>query len=245
MTDKFGSGTEDNSATQGTGFNNDTSDQGGSESKVNITPEDLQTLQTRDQAAQAHITKLEGENGTLREDKTLLANQLASAATIDDVISRMNDKAPIDASGQTSQLGADKVEELIDQRLQQKTMEQIRNDNWSAVESKLTEIYGEFSAANTAVESRASELRMSTTEATELAMTNPTMFYELYLPKGSSAPQQSSSSNALSNSQSQAPSSTEGVRDKAYYKQLRISNPNLYWDVKTQAQLRRDVYGET
>jgi hypothetical protein len=243
MTDKFGSGSDDNSETQGTGFNTNTSDQDGSVSKVDITPEQLQALQTRDAAAQAHITKLEGENGTLRQTKETLANQLASAATIEDVISRMNDSAP-DVTA-PAELGADKVAELIDARLQQKTVEQVRDANWSNVETKLNEVYGEFTAANKAVEARAATLRMTTAEATELAMTNPTMFYELYLPKGSAAPQQSSSANALSNSQSQVPTTTEGTRDREYYKKLRQSNPNKYWSVEVQKQYRRDLHGET
>lgn len=239
MTEQFGNSSDkDEQNTEG--FNQSPSDNDGSNSGVDITPQDLAELRKRDTSAQAHILDLESDNKGLREEKSLLANELASSTTLEEVMTRMN----ADGSGQEN-VDPSRVAEIVDQRLQQKTTEQVRKSNWDTVVDKLTDTYGEFKHADVAIQAKAVELRMSPEEATELARTNPTVFYELFLPKQNSvAPQQSIASAASGNTNtSQLPENTSGVRDKAYYKNLLKTDKNKYWDVKTQAQMRRDVYG--
>ena len=240
MAEQFGNSDGDQTDSNKTGFNTQTSDQGGSDDKVDITPEQLAELRRRDEAAQAHIKQLEGENGSLREEKSLLANELASSTTLEDVMARLNNEG---TTNETPGLEPDKVAEIVDQRLQQKTQQQIEQDNWAAVESKLIEVFKDWDAANSAVEARASELKMTTDEATTLAVSNPVMFSELFLPKGTTVPQQSTSSAATSNSQSLSSVEDTVTRDKAYYSKMMREDKNKYWSVETQKQMRRDLYG--
>ena len=208
---------------------------------ADITEEDLSELRKRDTSAQAHITQLESENATLRSDKSLLADELASSTTLDEVLNRINDRTTETDDGVNSST----VAEIVDQRLTQKANEDTRTQNWNEVLGKLTTTFGDFKTAEAAILERAGALEMTPSEATDLGYRNPRMFYELFLPKtGVRPPQQSIGSAATTTTAaSQSQTGDSGVRDKAYYNDLRKTNRDKYWSVETQKQLRRDLYG--
>ncbi len=203
-----------------------------------ITAEELAALKTRDTSAQSHIVDIESENEALRTQVTELANNLASATTLEEVMSRMK----TDDGASQEQVDPDKVAEKVEQRLQLRTQQRVSDDNWTAVYDKLTDTYGEWDKADEEIRARCATLKMSTQEATSLAKTSPAAFYELFLPK-QGTPTQSSAASATGKQTSMPPVEDGLSRDRAYYKELRKKNPNKYWSVDVQAQYRRDVHG--
>lgn len=206
--------------------------------EIGITAEELAALKTRDTSAQSHIVDIESENEALRTQVTELSNNLASATTLEEVMSRMK----TDDGTSHEQVDPDKVAEKVEQRLQLRTQQRVSDDNWTAVYDKLTDVYGEWDKANQEIEMRCTKLNMTTQEATSLAKTSPAAFYELFLPK-QGTPTQSSAASATGKQTSMPPVEEGSTRDRAYYKELRKKNPNKYWSPEVQAQYRRDIHG--
>ena len=242
MAEEFGTPADQDGQNTGQDFNQQPSDKDGSTGQVDITPEQLEELRKRDAHAQEHIQRLESDNATLRDDKTSLANEVASLKTVEEVMQRIDDGKN---QGSSDPLDLSKVDEIVSQKLEQKATEQTQQQNWSEVLDRIESVYGDFDSGNVAIQARAAELKMTTQEATGLAKTNPTLFYELFVPSQGSAPQQSAASaSTLRTDVGQSHSNNSGTRDKAYYNKMLKEDKKKYFSVDNQAQMRRDLYPE-
>lgn len=235
MTEEFGKVGE---ADQATDFNQDTSDKGGEKDGVNITTEQLNELQKRDENAQKHIPQLEGENEQLRDTVAELQSKLDSATALDDVLNRLDGK-----QGETQNVNPDELVRQVEDRLQRKAQEDREKNNWEGVVTNLTEHYGKWEDADKAVIAKADALGMSMKEVTSLAKRTPDAFYKLFEMEKPKGPQQGVASQATNQISIINAPSHEEKRDRAYYSKLRKENPKKYWHVDTQAQYRRDVHG--
>lgn len=204
-----------------------------------IVSEDLDALRRRDAAAQEHIPRLESENQELRDKLAEMESQLASATTIDEALDRISNQG-----GQES-LTTDAVTQIVDQVLEQKQTQSQQENNWQQVMGTLTDTFGDWSTADTKVQERAAELDISLQDATMLARNNPKAFLQLFVPTTSTRSASSGTVRSGGSGQSVADlTSAQQVRDAEYYRNLRKTNPNEYWKVETQMQLRRDLYSD-
>lgn len=237
MTEEFGKVGDPDQATD---FNQqESSDKGGENDGVNITTEQLNELQKRDENAQKHIPQLEGENEQLRDTVAELQGKLDSATALDDVLNRLDGNK----EGETQNVDPDELVQRVEDRLQRKAQEDREKNNWEGVVTSLTEHYGKWEDADKAVLAKADALGMSMKEVTSLAKRTPDAFYKLFEMEKPKGPQQGVAGQATNQiSIINAPSHTE-TRDRAFYNKLRRENPKEYWKVETQAQYRRDIHG--
>ena len=128
------------------------------------------------------------------------------------------------------------VEKVLGQKQTQDTME----SNWSAVLDVLVETHGDWDTANLKVQERARELDISDKDASIMARQNPKAFLQLFNQTTKSA--QSGGSGEVGQRTTFDSMSKTGDRDQAYYSKLRRENPNKYWSVDVQAQMRRDLF---
>jgi chromosome segregation ATPase len=234
MTDEFGKAGDPGQEgfTQGSTETITVENMGG----IDITPGELAELRKRDVNAQEHIPRLEDENAQLRSRMAEIEAQLEGSATMQDVLNRIENRSE---DGVT--LDADAVAQQVEQRLHAKAMEEAQSTNWEKVLGQLKEHHGSLEQVDQHVATKAKELGMDLTEATQLAKRSPDAFMKLYAAEGSVAPQQGSASAAGQQTSLTTPHGE--VRDKAYYDKMLRENPKKYWKVDTQAALRRDVYG--
>lgn len=213
----------------------------GSEQGIDL--EQYEALRKRDEHAQEHIQRLESENNELRDKIVELEDRLASATTLDEALKRISNQGEGQALDQTDV--AQVVEQVLDQRITQDKQE----SNWQSVVSDLTQKYGKWNDADLAVQDRARELDISLDDATAMAKNNPKVFRQLFnLEENSTAsatqPNPAGSHGAGAQGQRGVSSQPGPVRDKAYYSNLRKTDPNKYWSVDVQAQMRRDLYNK-
>lgn len=248
MSDGFGSagadnssqGTGDNSGQEGTNFGQNTegtTNPGRSDQGVDL--EKYEALRQRDEHAQKHIQRLESENSELRDKVVDLENNLANATTLDEALKRISNQG----ENQSESFARADVAQVVEEVLGQKQTASRMDSNWQEVVSDLTKVYGDWKTADLKVQERAQELDISLEEATTMARNNPKAFRTLF----NLQPQQQTSNPAGSHGagaqgQRGVSSHPGQVLNKEYYSNLRKNDPNKYWSVDTQAQMRRDLY---
>jgi len=79
-----------------------------------------------------------------------------------------------------------------------------------------------------------------------MAKNSPKAFMNLFVPQAAtnSAAKPGSSTGSGEMGQRGVAANVGDVRDKAYYQNLRRTNPNKYWSVDVQAQMRRDLFSD-
>lgn len=223
---------------EGTAFGHESAGQTNTDGHQNgIDLAEYEALRTRDEHAQKHIPRLESENAELRDRVAELEGKLASATTLDEALARIANQGDGQAIDHTDV--AQVVREVLGQEQTAAKME----SNWNSVVTDLTKKYGEWKDADAYVQSRSRELDISLEEATKMAKNNPIAFRSLYnldAPAASSNP--AGSHGAGAQGQRGISSAPGTVRDKAYYSNLRKNDPNKYWSVDVQAQMRRDLF---
>ena len=208
-----------------------------------IDPVEYEALRKRDEAAQAHIAKLESENAEARDKVTELEKSLTSATTIDEALARIANQG--EGQGQQS-IDPTDVAQVVREVLGQEQTKSKQETNWSNVQSTLNKEFGDWETADRKIMERCSELDLTPAEATQMAKNSPKAFMDLFVPKAQAATSAKPGSSTGTGEMGQrgvAPSGTE-VRDKAYYQNLRRTNPNKYWSIETQAQYRRDLFSD-
>lgn len=243
MTDEFGKvGDSDQglTPTEGNNFGQTPGDDTpGDTDNKGMTSEELEALRQRDEHAQKHIPTLERENSELRDKIAELEDKLSSATTIDEALDRIRNK------GEGEQLRPDDVAKMVESVLEQKQTESTQESNWTKVQNKLTEVYGDWKTADAKVQARAQELDIQLQDASTMARKNPTAFMELFVPKEAANIAGTGSVRSGGDGQKSPGTTASGeVRDQAWYSKLRRENPNKYWSVETQAQYRRDVFNQ-
>jgi uncharacterized protein YigA (DUF484 family) len=208
--------------------NTDTGSQG-------IDPVEYEALRKRDEAAQAHIERLERENAEARDKVVELQDNLSKATTLDEALERIQNQGESQQTVDRTDV-AQIVEEVLGQKQTQTTMD----SNWNSVVASLTQTYGDWEAADLKVQERAKELDISIEDATRMAKQNPKAFLQLFDAQVSSNTARSSGTEGMG--QRGVSSQSGDVRDKAYYSKMRREQPNKYWSVNVQAQMRRDLF---
>lgn len=236
MTDQeFGKSGDDQAGQEGKNFgsNEDTKTDGDTGSQ-GIDLEQYEALRKRDEAAQAHIEKLERENKEARDKVVELQDGLSKATTIDEALARIADQG----DGKQATVDPTDVAQIVKDVLSQEQTKDAMDTNWSTVVESLTQTFGDWETADLKVQERAKELDISIKEATTMAQQNPKAFLQLFNAQSKQAARSSGTEGM-----GQRGVGSEGeVRDQAYYSKLRRERPNHYWSVDVQAQMRRDLF---
>jgi hypothetical protein len=250
MSESFGSVGDDNSnqgtgqepGTEGTNFGQNTDGQ----TKPNgadqgIDHAEYEALRQRDEHAQKHIQRLESENSELRDKVVELEDKLASATTLDEALKRISNQG----EGQDTSLDRTDVAQVVEEILGQKQTKERMESNWQEVVSDLTKAYGDWKTADLKVQERAQELDISLEEATMMARNNPKAFRTLFNLQNQQTSSNPAGSHGAGAMGQRGVSSQPGqLRNQAYYSNLRKNDPNKYWSVDVQAQMRRDLFKE-
>jgi len=236
MTEEFGKSGDDQDAQDGKNFGNADAGTSGNQDTQGMTPEEVEALRKKSDAAQAHIEKLESENKEARDKVVELQDALAKATTLDEALQRIETKG----EDQQATVGEADVAQIVEKVLGQKQTETQQETNWKTVVDTLVKDHGDWDTANLKIQERAAELDISNKEASTMARQNPKVFLELF--NQTTKPAQSSGSGEVGQRTTFDSMSNTGDRDKAYYTKLRRENPNKYWSVDVQAQMRRDLF---
>ena len=249
MSKEFGTSTDDqgtqgnpddktSTGNEGTAFGQEPNGETNTDGNQNgIDLAEYEALRRRDEHAQQHIPRLESENAELRDRVAELEAQLASATTLDDALARIANQGEGQAIDRTD------VAQVVREVLGQTQTEEKMDNNWNSVVADLTKKYGEWKSADAYVQERSRELDISLEEATKMAKNNPIAFRSLYnLDAPAASPNPAGSVGAGAQGQRGISSAPGTVRDKAYYSNLRKNDPNKYWSVDVQAQMRRDLF---
>jgi len=205
-----------------------------------IDPQEYEALRKRDEAAQAHIERLERENKEARDKVVELEDGLSNATKLDDALARIANQG--DGQAPT---GVDRtdVAQVVEEVLGQHQTAAKQDSNWATVTDALTKEFGDWKTADVKVQEKARELDISIEDASVMAKQNPKAFLELFVPQRNSSTNKAGSSTGTGDVGQRGMNSQVGeVRDQAYYTKLRRENPNKYWSVETQAQYRRDLF---
>lgn len=145
-----------------------------------------------------------------------------------------------EGSDTTNVISEKDIQSLVEQTLTQREKENTAKQNIAQVDKGLEDMFG--TEAKAKVAERAAQLNLSVKRLQEVAAESPTAFFELMGEKPKQAPN-------LSNTTIRTDSVTakpNGTKNWAYYTELRKSNPRLYRDASTQAEmeLQRQKLGD-
>lgn len=99
--------------------------------------------------------------------------------------------------------------------------------------------HGDWDTANLKIQERARELDISDKDASLMARQNPKAFLQLFDPTSSKAAQSSGTGDYGQRGNRDNKGTGTTAED---YSKLRRDNPNKYWSVDVQAQMRRDLF---
>lgn len=137
------------------------------------------------------------------------------------------------------------IEVVVQKALEDREAANNRSRNLINVKDKLTQVYGDDFPNR--VKARALELNISLVKLNEMAAETPSAFYALIGLDTQRPVDNVTPPVNRQNTAAQAP--TSGVKNNAYYTNLRKTNPSLYWTPKVQMEeyneLRRqgDAFG--
>lgn len=124
------------------------------------------------------------------------------------------------------------IEDVVQRAIADREATNTRTRNLLNVKDKLTSVYGEDFA--TRVKSRAAELNISLAKLNEMAAETPSAFYAVIGLDVQRTPDNPAPPQTRVNSAAQT--TNHGVKNNAYYQNLRKTNPSLYWTPAVQME---------
>lgn len=192
--------------------------------------------------SQKFIEDLKRQTDELREDldkkayiedvlKTLPGQKATPPAGTDE-----ENKSGSKEENTTPGLDEESVKSLIDGRLTERQVEELKTKNLSEVDKRLEELHG--TEAKEVVSKRAEELGMDKDSLKQIAEKSPAAFLRLI---GEETPSRTNPVTGGSVNTSSSFLNGDKKRNSSYYQDLRRSNPKLYHSAKTQKQMFEDA----
>lgn len=132
--------------------------------------------------AQEYIAQLKSELDTLKTEKVTLASELEKRESVEEVVKRLTaskDEGQKETPA-TPSLNEQSVEQLVENLLNKRTANQVKTDNFNAVQNELVKKFGDASTASSQIKAKAQELGMSAQDLGELAKEKPNLVLELF-----------------------------------------------------------------
>lgn len=197
----------------------------------------------------AHIAKLEAEAKERNADLQRLQDDLQARVKMEALLDKMSEaanKSPSsipdtipDANGikPSQALTPEQLDKLLDDKLSQAEKGRKLQTNLQAVESKLTEVYGNQAVSK--LNDEAKKLGVSTAFMKQIAAENPNAFFRLVGLEERSAQADVAPPRGLSGDGFRP--SVNAEKTQKYYDELRRTNPALYHQGSTQIQIHKDA----
>lgn len=191
--------------------------------------------------ADTHIENLERQLAEMRED---LGKQEYSKQLLEQLQGQttpptgVNLEGPSDTSGgsqENTTLDASELESLIEKSITSREAKGKAEANVMAVDTKLAELYGTEAGAK--VQEKANQTGMSVERLRDIAAESPAAFFSIIGEEGF---QRDTNRTPTSSVNTDVGFTKNNDRDMNYYRDLRKSNPKLYYNPKTQAQMLDD-----
>lgn len=176
--------------------------------------------------SQEFIAKLKQENEQFRSeiDKRLSAEQVLKELKAEN----KPDEKP------STEFSPEAIQELVDKRLEAKTVEQRAKANEDLVQQKLKQEFGD--KANEIVMSKAKEMNLSPDNLRKLSQESPQAVFSMF---GLASTKQESVASKLHSSVNTEASPPTGERNYQWYNKLRRDNPGQYKQM--YSQMMRDA----
>lgn len=192
-----------------------------------------------------HIALIERENAERLEEIRSLREELNTRASVEEIIDQMkrettsnDNNQNVNVDNRQPSFDPDQIESLISNKISLHERNKIESENFTKVQAKLREQYGE--SYKTVLSTQLQELGLSDEDAVSLAKKSPQAFFRQF---GLDKPKQTESFDAPPASRRRNDSFTPTSGPKrtwSYYQNMKRTNPSLYWDPKTQLQKDRD-----
>lgn len=194
--------------------------------------------------ADHHIATLEREKQELLEDYKTLRQEFNSRAKIEELLDQMKNMNPPDAAHTPQQpedrpsFDPEQLKSFFKQSYAEETRAERERANFNQVQAKLREAYGnEYQRQLT---QQLNEIGLSDEDAVALAKKSPSAFYRQFgLDKKPEAENFQAPPRSDRRGDSFVPQGAQ-KRTWSYYQNLKKTNPELYWDPKTQVQKDKD-----
>lgn len=184
----------------------------------------------------------------LKAEMTALKDDLAARVKLEEVIDRLTSREnenpyepPYQEQRERSSqpaINSDDIDRLIETKITNRDKERTAKQNRDLAVAKLKEVYGADYSKR--LEEKCEALGIDKDTLNSLAARSPTAFLELVLPKGpgerSFTPPRSSVA-----SEHTTPNTSAQPGTKAWYDNLRKSDPTNYWSTKTQWKMHQDA----
>ena len=194
--------------------------------------------------ADAYIKNLEDQLSQMRDDlgkqdyAAKLLQQLegrASASTTDKPLESNTNTSGTVTEGHTNlAVSENDLKSLVEKTLTERELQATANQNVSAVDSKLQDMYG--TEASNVLLNKSKELGISLERMQNLASESPSAFFTLLGEKQESFKPMTQGSVRTDGVAMQS----SAQRDWSYYQKLRRENRNEYYSPKVQQQLMED-----
>ena len=194
--------------------------------------------------ADAYIKNLEDQLSQMRDDlgkqdyAAKLLQQLegrASASTTDKPLASNTNTSGTVTEGHTNlAVSENDLKSLVEKTLTERELQATANQNISAVDSKLQDMYG--TEASKVLLNKSKELGISLERMQNLASESPSAFFTLIGEKQESFKPMTQGSIRTDGVAMQS----SAQRDWSYYQKLRRENRNEYYSPKVQQQLMED-----
>lgn len=194
-----------------------------------------------------HIANLERQLQEMRED---LGEQEHSKKLLDLLQTKAGDSAnpkPEETNNNKNSstndgdtkpnVSEDDLKSLVENVLTGREKKNTQDQNLAIVNSQLEELYG--TEAEAEIIKKAQELGLTKDRLQEMAAESPTAFMKLIGEEPKDKQGGAFNSSSI-NTEGARTTSNSGVRDYAYYKNLRKTNKTLYYSPSTQNQMLQD-----
>lgn len=198
------------------------------------TPEDLAKGKYE---ADLFIKSLEKEQAQMRKDYLEAREELQKRATLEELYERISQQRQLSDSTPKTQEETRQPQQIDPNQLKNQIVSEMkRDDNFKMVRDKLKERYG--NKYSSVLQDQLAELGMSSEEADHMARSNPNVFIRTF---GLDKPVQAGETFEPPIRSSRTDSFTPNVPKKtwSYYENLRRTQPEVYWDPKTQIEIHQ------
>lgn len=187
------------------------------------------------------------EYDKLREDYIKATEQIKTTKTLEEMLDQMAKKPSSSETTLTANesvmnqpiYNPKEVEDLFEQKFREKTVQQTQTQNFNFVKEKLIESYGPNYQAH--VKAQIEDLGISDQEFTALAKTNPKLIVRtLGLDQQRQDDGFQTPPRSTVRTDNFAPKGA-AKRDWAFYEKMRVNDPKLYTNQKTQVQMHQDA----
>lgn len=194
--------------------------------------------------ADLYIEHFKRTQDELRADYNRLRDEYNAGQSLKEFIDQMktsqvsqNDNTPNVPEDKSAALDLNKIEELVQAKIQATKQQEKEEANFASVQAKLLEVYGPNYAQT--LKQQVSQLGLTSDFVNDLARKHPQVLFKTLGLDGQRSENFQAPPASASRSDPFAPAVNK--RTWSYYEKMRKAEPSKYFDPKTQDQLFKDA----